>query len=47
MIVRWIMSISFLKIGTTFAFSQPDGTSPVFKDCEKITVRIGAISVAQ
>ena len=37
----------FLKIGTTFALSQSDGICPVFSDCEKKTVKIEAISVAQ
>ena len=46
-IVRRVVFIPFLKDRTTFALSQSDGISPVFSDCDKITVKIGAISVAQ
>ena len=35
----------FLKIGVTWALVQSSGTMPVSRDCWKIRVRIGAISI--
>ena len=34
-------------MGTTFAFSQSDGTLLVFGDCVKLIVKIEVISVAE
>ena len=35
---------AYFKIGETLTFNQSEGNEPSFRDLEKITCRIGAIS---